>query len=97
MGIFTRGITGQLERVNLLLRRYEMREEPLLMDKFTLDLVMNKNTMIPSTVNDLLEAQIIGLLKLGYDFNLAEQSIRFDIKHTILWILMLLSSLIWKG
>lgn len=46
-------------------------------------LIINKIFNYPKTLNEVLELQIIDLLKAGYDFCADEESITFDLKHTV--------------
>jgi len=50
---------------------------------YELKLITQKEVDIVNTLNDLLESQIISLLKLGYNFCIDEEEVDFDLKSTI--------------
>ena len=63
--------------------KYSVEKRLTKSDIVELNLVNNKRINIPGTLNEVLEIQIVELLKLGFDFFTDENSIAFNIKHTI--------------
>ena len=76
-------VVNNLPQIKRILMKYSVEKRLTKSDIVELNLVANKKINIPGTLNEVLEIQIVELLKLGFDFLTDENSVEFNIKHTI--------------
>ncbi|MEI6101131.1 MAG: hypothetical protein WCP73_04760 [Eubacteriales bacterium] len=76
-------VMNNLSQIKSILLKYSAKEQLSRTDILTLKLITDKTFNTPSTLNEVLELQILDLLKLGYDFHTNEGIINFDLKHTV--------------
>lgn len=76
-------VVNNLLQTKRILQKY-LREKELSEGEIQeLKLTTQKEIEKVNTINDMLELQIIDLLKLGYDFNDDKRSVDFDLKSTV--------------
>lgn len=76
-------VINNLSQTKNILIRYSTEKQLSRSDILALESITSKNFNIPSTLNEILENQIIELLNLGYTFYPNEERICFDLKHTV--------------
>jgi len=76
-------VTNNLTNTKDILLNYSKGEKLSRSDISTLKLITNKMFTTPNTLNEVLEIQILDLLRLGYDFYPDEEEINFGLKHTV--------------
>lgn len=76
-------VVNHLSQTKRILLKYSKEKHLSREEILELKLITDKKIDTPSTLNEVLELQILDLLKLGYDFYVDEDIINFNLKNTV--------------
>lgn len=76
-------VVNRLPRVYEILQKYSAEEQLLKSEILELKVATEKTIDTVNTLNEILELQIINLLKLGYEFCVDEMRVYFNLKKTV--------------
>lgn len=76
-------VVNNLSQTKRILQKYSLEKQLLGIEVSELKFATQKTMGSINTLNEILELQIIDLLKLGYEFYADESRVDFNLKHTV--------------
>lgn len=83
MRIPTKFVKSSYAHVQEILKKYFLKRNLSENEMLELKKIVSKKVSAPYTLNEILENQIIDLLKLGYEFDVDEKRAQFDLNSTV--------------